>query len=133
MLLGVFTYFRYECGAARRLVSEGTGEHIRWWNISCQWNKTWSSPPELPVCDWVLFHWNIFNIHPPTQYQQVACLKPTIPPIGSNLVVANWDGQPIPFGNEVNTRRTSTISTSCIYNSFEPMAILTQTNPCLHL
>ena len=23
------------------------------WNITCQWNKTWSPAPELPACDWV--------------------------------------------------------------------------------
>ena len=29
-------------------------------------------------------------------------MRPPDPPIGSNLVVANWDdGQPIPFGEEV--------------------------------
>ena len=33
-------------------------------------------------------------------------MKPTTPPAGSNLVVANWDGQPIPFGDEVITTRT---------------------------
>ena len=52
--------FRYECGPARRLVSD-TGEHIKLWNITCQWNKTWSPAPELPVCDWVLY-WTCLRI-----------------------------------------------------------------------
>ena len=48
----IFYNFRYECGAGRRFLSE-TGEHSRWWNITCRWNKTWSMTPQLPACDWV--------------------------------------------------------------------------------
>ena len=33
---------------------------------------------------------------------QVACLMPTSPPVETNLVVGNWDGLPITFGNEVD-------------------------------
>ena len=44
---------RYECGAARQLKSDTASGHIQSWNITCQWNKTWSPAPELPACDWV--------------------------------------------------------------------------------
>ena len=58
--------------------------------------------PQLPACDWVGPSFTKSQSLDFDSNVQVACLRPPDPPIGSNLVVANWDdGQPIPFGEEV--------------------------------
>ena len=52
-------------------------------SLTCNWNKTWSPDPHILACDCV------------------ACLQPTQPPQYANLVVNEWFGDPIHFGDKV--------------------------------
>ena len=51
--------------------------------MTCNWDKTWSPGTEILPCDWV------------------ACLEPPHPPEYANLLVTDWFGDPIQFGDKV--------------------------------
>ena len=72
----------YDCGTARKFLNSD-GVHSQTQSMTCQWDKTWTPTPQLDECDWV------------------ACLKPPQPPASRNLRVSDWDGEPIPFGQQV--------------------------------
>ena len=73
---------RYKCGSAREFkTSDG---HLQDFSMTCLWDKSWEPDYRLPgPCDWV------------------ACLKPPLPPVSTNLRVTDWDEKPIPFGDSI--------------------------------
>ena len=73
---------RYKCGSARKfLTSDG---HLEDYSMTCLWDKSWEPDYRLPgPCDWV------------------ACLKPPLPPVSTNLRVTDWDEKPITFGDSI--------------------------------
>ena len=73
---------RYQCGSARKFKT-GDG-HLQDFSMTCLWDKSWEPDYRLPgPCDWV------------------ACLKPPLPPVSTNLRVTDWDGTPIAFGASI--------------------------------
>ena len=72
----------YNCGKARHF-SLPNGSFVDQFNMTCQWNKTWSPSNSLPPCQWK------------------ECLQPTPPPSLSNLRLADWNGAPISFGESM--------------------------------
>ena len=51
--------------------------------MSCLWDRNWTAINKLDPCDWV------------------QCLKPTKPPLSTNLRVTYWNGNPINFGDQI--------------------------------
>ena len=72
----------YHCGSAREFFYDN-GTQAETQSMTCQWDKTWTPTTELGTCDWV------------------ACLKPPLPPLSRNLVVSDWFGDPIAFGDQI--------------------------------
>ena len=76
------TNLTYSCGSARNFITDSGA--VEFQNMSCQWDRSWLPSAKLASCDWI------------------ACLKPPTPPPSTNLRVTHWDGQPVPFGEDVH-------------------------------
>lgn len=68
----------YECGLARRFLSNVSRTTYLHKNITCLWNKTWIPDNALEQCVWV------------------ACINPPAPPPESRMV-STWTGTPVNF------------------------------------
>ena len=72
----------YHCGSGREFKISDS-EHLPTQSVTCQWDKTWAPSSSIVECDWV------------------SCLKPPLPPPSRNLRVSDWDGETIPFGEQI--------------------------------
>ena len=72
----------YHCGSGREFKISDS-EHSPTLSMTCQWDKTWTPSSSIDECDWV------------------SCLKPPLPPPSRNLRVSDWDGETIPFGEQI--------------------------------
>ena len=72
----------YHCGSGREFKISDS-EHSPSQSITCQWDKTWTPSSTIAECDWV------------------SCLKPPVPPPSRNLRVSDWNGETIPFGEQI--------------------------------
>ena len=88
---GFGTELGYRCGPERMFrnasVAEGDeGTLYLERMITCQWDKTWTPSNTLEACAWL------------------RCLRPPTPPDEANLVLHEWDGEPVEFEDEVEFR-----------------------------
>ena len=74
---------RYQCGLARRFYEPDLDEEYDERNMTCNWNKTWTSRDYIDECVWV------------------SCLHPPQPPEGSFLSML-WSGDPVDFYGNVS-------------------------------
>ena len=74
---------RYQCGLARRFYDPDLDLEYDERNMTCNWNKTWTTRDYIDECIWV------------------ACLYPPEPPAESLLYMV-WSGEPVEFYGNVS-------------------------------
>ena len=74
---------RYQCGLARRFYDPDLDLEYDERNMTCNWNKTWTTRDYIDECVWV------------------SCLYPPPPPAGTFLSM-QWSGDPVEFYGNVS-------------------------------
>ena len=74
---------RYQCGLARRFYDPDLDLEYDERNMTCNWNKTWTTRDYIDECVWV------------------SCLYPPEPPAGTFLSML-WSGDPVDFYGNVS-------------------------------